>query len=485
MTGSPAAAPGSSPRDATVAHAAERRGDRTADRTTARAATIVDDVLSGTVRRNERGVAWGRLAVCLAFLVREFAFYADSLFAGQPDDVVAVVALVIGVVVSAAHLWAARGTAGPPPPPRTTLSVLVDILVWGATLWTQVLYPGPHYYGVFGLQGLAVGVLVVTGAGLRLERGPVVASALGAFAVIAGAAAYDKVVQASVAFWGGGSVVFFAIVFGGAAYLGDLVARRTRAIALDAARQAFDAERARERFGAYVGAEVAALALASRDVVLGGRRQPVAVLFSDLRGFTSASEHAQPEDVVRQLNGYFEVMVAVIEQHGGVVDKYVGDGIMAVFGAPSGRTDDARRAVQAALAMRPALAEHNARRQREGLSPLQIGVGVHFGEVVAGNIGTTRAAQYTVIGDVVNLASRLESATRDRGVTVLCSDAVVDAAHAAGPALPLRALGTITVKGRAAGVVVYGAEDEVAAVPRGPVMPTPSTPAAAATTTPA
>jgi adenylate cyclase len=193
----------------------------------------------------------------------------------------------------------------------------------------------------------------------------------------------------------------------------------------------------------------------------------VAVLFCDLRGFTSASERQPPEEVVRQLNEYFEVMVAVIHAHGGVVDKYVGDAIMAVFGAPAGRPDDARRAVRAALAMEHALRMHNARRHMDGLPSLRIGVGVHYGDVVAGNIGTTSHAQYTVIGDVVNLASRLESATRNHGVSVLVSREAKEAADAASDGngirtpLPLRPLGTITVKGRERGVEIFAPNPSV------------------------
>jgi class 3 adenylate cyclase len=478
--------------DAAAARPSPGRTLTSADRVTARAATIVDDVLTTTALRNERGVAIGRLLVCIAFLLREFGLYAAEFFAGEPEDVVAVAALVIGVVASVQQLFRPGTKVGPLD--QRSVSVVVDILVWASSLWAQVLNPGPHYRGIFLAPVTTVGVLVVVVAGLRLERRFVLVGAAGAGVVLVVGGGLDRWLNAN-AFWGLGTVVFFTILYGGAAYLADLVARRTQSIALDAARQAFDAERTRERFGAYVGAEVAALALASRDVVLGGRRQPVAVLFCDLRGFTSSAEQQQPEEVVRQLNAYFEVMVAVIEAHGGVVDKYVGDAIMAVFGAPTGRPDDARRAMQAALAMPHALRLHNARRHMDGLPSLRIGVGVHWGEVVAGNIGTTRAAQYTVIGDVVNLASRLESATREHGVPVLFSQAVVDAAGAdGGDALPVNPLGRIQVKGRAAGVFVYAPADVPADVAPARDEPTdpvrvragasdPSTAASPATTT--
>jgi class 3 adenylate cyclase len=351
--------------------------------------------------------------------------------------------------------------------------VLLDVFVFGSAIAAMTMYPDPGHQGVLLSSLVHTGLIVVAGSGLRLQRRYVIVGTVGVTGVIVTACAVELALRPHLVDQGVGAAVFCGTMYFSFAFIADLIARRTRSIALDTAREAFSAERARDRFGAYVGREVAALALASRDVVMGGRRQPVAVLFCDLRGYTAASEQQTPEEVVRQLNAYFEVMVAVIHAHGGVVDKYVGDAIMAVFGAPKGRPDDARRAVKAALAMEHALRLHNARRHMDGLPGLRIGVGVHHGDVVAGNIGTTRHAQYTVIGDVVNLASRLESATREHGVTVLVSKEARDAAAAAtdddgkSPPLPLRALGTITVKGRDAGVDVFAPLPAVAPAPPG------------------
>jgi adenylate cyclase len=432
---------------------------RSEDIVSERAAAIVDDVLARTARRNELGVARGRILVAGAFLLRELAMYTQDVLAGNPRDVVSVVTLSFAVVMSVLHLKRPDTRYGPVS--QRLLSVLLDVFVYAAAIFVLALYPDPHYAGILRAQVVNSGLIVVAGAGLRLERRYVVVATAGVVGVVVAACLVDVLVHPTLLTWGTGSVVYYAILFFGFGYLADVIAERTRAIALDTAREAFVAERAKERFGAYVGREVAALALASRDVVMGGRRQPVAVLFCDLRGYTTASEQQTPEEVVRQLNAYFEVMVAVVHAHGGVVDKYVGDAIMAVFGAPTGRPDDARRAVKAALAMEHALRLHNARRHMDGLPSLKIGVGVHYGDVVAGNIGTTRHAQYTVIGDVVNLASRLEGATREHGVSVLVSKDAVAAAAAATDVdgsqapLPVRAIGTIKVKGREAGVEVF------------------------------
>jgi adenylate cyclase len=432
---------------------------RSEDLVSERAGAIVDDVLARTARHNERGVARGRALVAGAFLLREFTLYGDDVFAGNIRDVISVVSLSLAVFLSVLHLKRPDLRYGPVS--QRLLSVLLDVLVFASPVIVLALYPDPHYAGILRAQVVNAGLIVIAGSGLRLDRRYVVVGTVGVVGVVVAACILDVLLHPTLRTWRTGSVAFYAILFFGVGYLADIIASRTRAIALDTAREAFFAERARDRFGAYVGREVAALALSSRDIVMGGRRQPVAVLFCDLRGFTSASEQQTPEEVVRQLNAYFEVMVAVIHAHGGVVDKYVGDAIMAVFGAPTGQPDDARRAVKAALGMEHALRLHNARRHMDGLPSLKIGVGVHYGDVVAGNIGTTRHAQYTVIGDVVNLASRLEGATRDHDTSVLVSKDAVVAAEAASDIdgkrapLPLRPVGTIKVKGRERGVEVF------------------------------
>lgn len=156
-----------------------------------------------------------------------------------------------------------------------------------------------------------------------------------------------------------------------------------------------------------------------------GKTCEAVVFFSDIRGFTDFSQSRSPEEVVSMLNSYFEVMVGIINKHGGVVDKFVGDAIMAVWGAPNGTPEDARNAVLACLEMRQALAEFNQKRIEEGHTPIKMGMGLHAGQVVSGTIGSNDRLEYTVIGDTVNTASRIESSTKAFGTDLLISEEVV------------------------------------------------------------
>jgi adenylate cyclase len=143
------------------------------------------------------------------------------------------------------------------------------------------------------------------------------------------------------------------------------------------------------------------------DIEKGGKLTEITILFSDIRGFTAMSEKLPPQEVVSMLNEYFEVMVDVVFDHGGILDKFIGDAIMALFGAPFAKGDDATRAVQAAVAMQRKVAEFNQAQLEAGRPAIRAGIGVHTGTVVVGNMGSSKALSYTAIGDGVNLASRL------------------------------------------------------------------------------
>jgi adenylate cyclase len=207
----------------------------------------------------------------------------------------------------------------------------------------------------------------------------------------------------------------------------------------------------RTTFGKYMTPAVMDHLLDGK-VALGGQSLPVTILFSDIRGFTSISETMDPQRLVALLNEYFTEMVNIVMDEGGVVDKYIGDAIMAVFGAPVPKPEDPVNAVRAAVKMRRRLAELNAHLAARGQTPLRTGIGIHTGEVVAGNIGSERRMEYTVIGDAVNLASRLESSTKDLGVNVLISEDTYALTRHAIEARPVR---EITVKGRAKPVMTY------------------------------
>jgi adenylate cyclase len=160
---------------------------------------------------------------------------------------------------------------------------------------------------------------------------------------------------------------------------------------------------------------------------LGGVSQTITILFADIRGFTRISEHAAPERIVSLLNRYFSAMTDIIFAHGGTLDKYLGDGLMALFGAPTTTPDDASNALNAAVAMQRRLLGINQELREEGLPEIGVGMGLHTGEVVVGYIGSERRSEYTAIGDTVNTSSRLES--NARGGEILISDATAKAAH--------------------------------------------------------
>ena len=205
-------------------------------------------------------------------------------------------------------------------------------------------------------------------------------------------------------------------------------------------------DRVRDLLGKVVSPEVAA-ELLKKEVTLGGEEREVTVLFSDLRNFTSMSERLAPREMLGILNRYFTRMDAIIRRHGGVVDKYMGDALMALFGAPVANSDDADRAMQAALEMSEALDDLNLRWQKRGLPTIGVGIGINTALVVAGNMGSETRLNYTVIGDGVNLASRLEGLTKTReyGARIIVSASTLSKTK---EKYRTRHLGEVAVKGK-------------------------------------
>lgn len=201
-----------------------------------------------------------------------------------------------------------------------------------------------------------------------------------------------------------------------------------------------------------VSKEIAEALLAKGQIELGGEERSVTVLFSDIRSFTSISEELPPKELVAQLNEYFIGMARSIETHHGVIDKFVGDAIMALFGAPLGSDQDAANAVRSALGMIAALETLNQTRSRNGLKPWHNGIGLNTGSVIAGTMGSEDRWSYTVIGDSVNLASRLEGLTKHYGVRLIVSEAT---RQAAGTAFNYRLLDHVVVKGRQEPVAIF------------------------------
>ncbi|MBC7368393.1 MAG: HAMP domain-containing protein [Undibacterium sp.] len=236
-------------------------------------------------------------------------------------------------------------------------------------------------------------------------------------------------------------------------------------------------DRVRDLLDKNVSPEIAARLL--RDgATLGGEERQVTILFADLRGFTTLSEHLPAPELLALLNRYLDRMSAALEAHGGVIDKYIGDAIMALFGAPVSQGDDADRALAAALAMEKALATLNAELAAEGTAPLAIGIGINTARVVAGNIGSARRLNYSVIGDGVNIAARVEALTRnpEYRATIITTAATLAARRPPDLATPapnydsrspfslgphpilLRPLGPVPVKGRTEPVEIFAVE---------------------------
>jgi adenylate cyclase len=187
-------------------------------------------------------------------------------------------------------------------------------------------------------------------------------------------------------------------------------------------------EVARANYGRFLPEYVVKQILDNPDSFkLGGVMQTITVLFADIRGFTRISEHAAPEKIVQLLNHYFSAMTDIIFAHGGTLDKYLGDGLMVLFGAPTTTPKDAANALSAAVAMQRRMLSINDELRKEGFPEIGIGIGLHTGEVIVGYIGSERRSEYTAIGDAVNTASRLES--NAKAGQILISEATAQAAR--------------------------------------------------------
>ena len=185
---------------------------------------------------------------------------------------------------------------------------------------------------------------------------------------------------------------------------------------------------------------------------LGGRRVQATVMFSDIRGFTSLCEAQPPEETIELLNTYYTLMFDAISGHGGVVNQMIGDGLMAIFGAPLPLPEPELAAVRAALDMQEMIEMFNLERVALDKEPIRIGIGIASGEVVAGYTGTQQRATYTCIGDTVNLAARLEAHTKVAGRGILID---FDTQLVLGDRVPVEAVGEVQFRGKAAAVPVF------------------------------
>lgn len=416
-----------------------------------RTVPIVRRLLSEAAREGELGIAWARLVVGATVTLAWPIIHGSNLLALVPRAWAAFSFGLLGLCWSALVIWRLRKSN--PSSALIYVSIAVDAILVNALVLAYVIAPGDSHQSIVEVHGTAIVYLAIVTAGVRLSaKAALFGAALNSVMLIALVTASTiKVDDLKIIGWAEWVTVGVALV--GSTVLGVTIATRTNQLVRQAARETLLAESAKSKLGAYISPEVASVVLKEADLRLGGQRQSVAVLFSDLRGFTTYAESLDPEDIVEQLNAYMSVMVDTITQHQGIVDKFMGDGIMAVFGAPIPNEDDADQAIQCAIAMMQAIEEHNQERETGGLPKLRHGIGVHYGPVIAGNVGTAQRAAYTVIGDTVNLASRLETATKKFDVDLLVSEETIQACQRPHG---LVQIDEIQVPGREGAVTVYG-----------------------------
>lgn len=221
-------------------------------------------------------------------------------------------------------------------------------------------------------------------------------------------------------------------------------------------------EKLKGLFGQYLTREVSEEILNGR-VKMGGDYFDATVMFSDIRGFTAMSEKMKPEEVLSFLNTYLEKMIEVIVKHGGIIDKFMGDGILAIFGVPLRTDSHSGQAFLAAMDMKNALKELNKTREESGLLPIRIGIGLHSGQVIAGNIGNSHKTEYTIIGDTVNLASRIEGLTKVYNTSLLISDSTFSLLpDEMKENLSMESIPDVIVRGKSETVQLYKLNEDIA-----------------------
>jgi class 3 adenylate cyclase len=310
---------------------------------------------------------------------------------------------------------------------------------------------------VFPLCYLLVNLLTISTYSVAASVYAAVLAAIQRAGVLSWVLAHDLVVVSPAAVYGEKAVgmadqitiVFFVLVSGIVPAWGSHRARQLLVQSAEATVQALQAERERAHLRKYLSGNVLEYVLSNPDAMgLGGVRRMATVLFVDIRHFTPLTERLPPERVVEFLNRVFGEMVGAVFEHGGTLDKFTGDGLMAVFGVPREVPDAPLHALRAALQMQARL--RNV--PRPDGEALKIGIGIAHGVVVAGNLGTAERMEYTCVGDTVNLAARLQEMTRDLGLEILANEAVADAGRGHVRA---RRLPALHVRGRAEEVPVW------------------------------
>ncbi len=342
------------------------------------------------------------------------------------------------------------------PVPRTGLiyfGVAFDLVLGTAMVAGEALIGGKFIAAPQGAQfdpNLLWFLVMGMAAGMRYMRSLALITSVATALIVTGLFALDVLVL-KIPFDPLAYLILLTVI-SSAGYFTYRTVERSKELFALGIRQMVEKEHVRHAFSRYVTKEVVDEILKGHVNVSQGIRREVTIMFTDIRGFTTLAEHMEPEEVVHDLNDYFSEMVEVVFRHGGTVDKYIGDGIMAIFGAPLPQPDHAYQAVRAASSMRQALRSLNERRVRAGKPPLEFGVGLHTGECVIGNIGTSERMDYTAVGDAVNTASRIEGLTKDLGLDILLSGGTYR--HVAGR-VRTEARPPLQVKGRVGSLEVH------------------------------
>lgn len=402
---------------------------------------LVAAQVAETRRRHERSIA--AIGLLIAAVTMGIAIWRAQAFDTGGTTLVGGAGVGLGVMYAIVLAVTRRGPL--PHWAQWVLSTVEVLIVSAVVVFGREVSPGYAMTSVawWGFP-LAIGL-----SGLRLRVAlPVYVATLSSIAAVvlhllAGGDAAAPIPSLTTPF-----VVQRAMLFLLMGIAGATLARAQQRMLAQVAEESDRRARVRAAFGTYVADQVVERVLAG-DLAPKTERREISVMFVDIRGFTRMSEHMEPEELVAKLNQALEAFGAAIQDNGGIVNKYLGDGLMAIFGAPEVQEDHADRALRATHGV---LAAAKDLRERGVFPDLAVGVGVHAGDVVVGDVGGEKQREYTAIGDVVNVASRVESANKELGTEALFTGAARDKLQDASG---LRALPPITVRNRQQPVEVW------------------------------